>query len=132
MASETRQGRHGGGNDMPENSGGPKPKGAEDIATDQQAGYHRGEAFAPRNAGPDVREVGDQQEARARRAARERGEDPRLATPISDTEWEKRVEAGDEWDHDRTTGGGETSGVRDAKLPESARREPDRDEGEDG
>ncbi|QSQ23659.1 hypothetical protein JY651_01340 [Pyxidicoccus parkwayensis] len=75
---------------------GPKDERPRDIGDDQQAGFHAGENFQPRNRG----QLEDAQDRGAAETARELGREQREASPgpISDTEWEARVERGEEWD----------------------------------
>jgi hypothetical protein len=73
---------------------GPKDERPRDIGDDQQAGFHAGENFQPRNRGEleDAQDLGAAETAR--RLARERDVTP---GPIADTDWEARVERGEEW-----------------------------------
>lgn len=73
---------------------GPKDERPRDIGDDQQAGFHAGENFQPRNRGQmeDALDRGAAETAQRLRRERE-------ATPghTADTNWEARVERGEEW-----------------------------------
>ncbi len=76
---------------------GPKDEKPRDVGTDQAAGYHAGENFAPRNRG----EVSDAQDrgaaALSGELARKAREDEENPGTIAQTSWEDRVERGEEW-----------------------------------
>jgi hypothetical protein len=67
-----------------------------DIGDDQQAGFHPGENFQPRNRGEvsDAQDRGAAEEARRRAAAADDTVNP---GPTEQTPWEARVERGEEW-----------------------------------
>jgi hypothetical protein len=71
---------------------GPKDERPRDIGDDQQAGFHAGENFQPRNRG----QVEDAQDRGAAETARQLNRE-RDASPTKDTDWEARVERGEEW-----------------------------------
>jgi hypothetical protein len=73
---------------------GPKDERPRDIGDDQQAGFHAGENFQPRNRG-QVEDAQDRGAAEtARRLGQERDVNP---GPTEETDWEARVERGEEW-----------------------------------
>jgi hypothetical protein len=81
---------------------GPKDQKPRAVANDQEAGFHAGENFAPRNRG----EVSDAQDrgaaevsGRLAREAREREDNPGTH---EQTPWEARVERGEEWVTEQT------------------------------
>jgi hypothetical protein len=98
---------------------GPKDEKPRDVGTDQAAGYHAGENFAPRNRG----EVSDAQDrgaaALSGELARKAREDEENPGTIAQTSWEDRVERGEEW----TT---EDTPEREARGEEEANSETSR------
>jgi hypothetical protein len=91
----------------------------QDIGDDQAAGYHRGENFAPRNRGTDVREVADAQAAADARAREQRGArtgDETVDTPLEPSAWEARVERGEEWLEEEDVAERETPEQQEASV----------------
>ena len=96
-----------------------RPDAPGDIGDDQAASYHRGENFAPRNRGTDVREVADAQAAADARAREQRGArtgDETVDTPLEPSAWEARVERGEEWEEERDVASRETPGQQEASA----------------
>jgi hypothetical protein len=83
MTDDKKQGRVG------QKGGPPPPERPFDVGNDQAAGFHRGENFLPR-VGQDVRD-------RAAASASDTGG----STPHTDTDWEARVERGEEFVEER-------------------------------
>jgi hypothetical protein len=78
---------------------GPKDERPRDIGDDQQAGFHAGENFQPRNRGQleDAQDRGAAETARRLREERDANPGGR-----NDTQWEARVERGEEWTTENT------------------------------
>ena len=74
---------------------GPKDAKPRAVGDDQEAGFHAGENFAPRNRG----EVEDAQDRGAAEVSRRLASEGREDNPgsIAQTPWEARVERGEEW-----------------------------------
>ncbi|WP_224249050.1 hypothetical protein [Hyalangium gracile] len=79
---------------------GKNPKDTpRDIADDRQASMQPGENFQPRNRG-EVSDAMDRDSAARARELAARDADASLGT-IAQTEWEERVERGEEWQEEQ-------------------------------
>lgn len=79
---------------------GPKDERPRDIGDDQQAGFHAGENFQPRNRG-QLEDAQDRGAAETAQRLRKEGSNPNPGYR-SDTDWEARVERGEEWTTENT------------------------------